>query len=502
MASARRAALRERVTRTQLSTDARRVTTAVAVAAIVLLALGLRLIGLGNDSLWLDEGFSVKVAHLRLLSLPEFLADYDTHPPLYYALLHCWIVLFGDSETAVRSLSVVFGVLLVPVMYELGRLLGGRAAGLTAALLAAVSPFFVRYSQETRNYALLALLTAVSLLFLLRLRDHPTRPRAVAFVLATALLLYTHAYGVFVVLAEAVIVALDIRAVPAGPARRTALRRWIPVGIAVGALFLPWFIVLIRQMGEEVAGGARANLSWLDAPSGADVLRSFGTFSGSPKASLVFLLIAGVLAVGIRRVGARSQWALRRAASPLVVLLVASMAVPFVLSYLLAPIYYDRYLMAAAVAYYLLFAVAIGFVASARLRLLLAGALTIVLLAGAIDYQISFEKNDWRSAVQYLETRASTGDLVLFDVPFTQDDIFDYYARREDLTKRWAGQKNALADNSTPPAQVWLVTAYPNVSSSVFPEELGSEYEERLARDFVGVDVRLYERRTEDARPT
>jgi len=87
----------------------------------------------------------------------------DIPPPLSYLLLHAWIQLFGDDEPVVRSLSVLFGVLAVPLIYGVAwQLLRRRLAGLLAALLLAVSPLHIWYGQETRMYALLTFLCLLS----------------------------------------------------------------------------------------------------------------------------------------------------------------------------------------------------------------------------------------------------------------------------------------------------------------------------------------------------
>lgn len=55
----------------------------------------------------------------------------DVHPPLYFAALHYWIVLAGDSVLSVRFLSVIFGVLAIPTAYLLGPPPLRRHGGLT-----------------------------------------------------------------------------------------------------------------------------------------------------------------------------------------------------------------------------------------------------------------------------------------------------------------------------------------------------------------------------------
>jgi hypothetical protein len=133
----------------------------VLLVGILLLALGLRVYRLDGQSLWNDEGTSVALAARSLEQITQGAAA-DIHPPLYYYLLHFWQQAFGQSERAVRALSVLSGVLLVFVTYLLGRRLRGAPVGLLAAFLAAIATLQVYYSQETRMYILAALLSALS----------------------------------------------------------------------------------------------------------------------------------------------------------------------------------------------------------------------------------------------------------------------------------------------------------------------------------------------------
>lgn len=121
------------------------------LCAILLLALALRSFRLDGQSLWSDEGVSVALAQCDFANIARD-AAHDIHPPLYYYLLHFWVRLFGSSEIAVRSLSLLCGLLLVLFIYLLGRALFDERVALVASFLAAISPFQIYYSQETRMY--------------------------------------------------------------------------------------------------------------------------------------------------------------------------------------------------------------------------------------------------------------------------------------------------------------------------------------------------------------
>jgi len=144
----------------------------LVLLAIVVLGGILRFYAIGSKGLWLDESFSAWLGRQPVGEMLAWLLRIDQHPPLYYTLLHFWMLL-GDNATHVRTLSALLGTLTVPVIYLLGRRLADDEAGLLAALILAVSPFHVRFAQETRMYTLLTLNVALALVALARLLTDP-----------------------------------------------------------------------------------------------------------------------------------------------------------------------------------------------------------------------------------------------------------------------------------------------------------------------------------------
>jgi hypothetical protein len=146
---------------------------AIALVAVVLLGLSLRLCEIGAKSLWFDETFSVWLSRQSVAGIFDVLIQQDdTNPPLYALLLKYWLYL-GSSEAVVRLLSALCSTVNIPVMYLLGRRVANRQLGLLAALILAVAPFHVRFAQEARMYALLSLAVTLSLYFLARLLSDP-----------------------------------------------------------------------------------------------------------------------------------------------------------------------------------------------------------------------------------------------------------------------------------------------------------------------------------------
>ena len=136
---------------------------AAQVAALTLAAFGLMSIGIGNESLWLDEAESWVWSLVPLAELSA-VTGYSNHAATYYATLHGWRLIGGDSETWLRLLSALFMALTVPVVYLLARTVSDHKTGMFSALVFASSPFVYAFGQEARPYAMLTFFGAVGIL--------------------------------------------------------------------------------------------------------------------------------------------------------------------------------------------------------------------------------------------------------------------------------------------------------------------------------------------------
>lgn len=137
---------------------------------IILLGLVLRLIAL-NQSLWLDEAITAKVAHYSYPQLWQFLRG-DFNPPLYYVIMKWWTGLFGFSEISLRLPSVIFSLFSIFLTYQLANIwLNNKAK--SATILLATSPLHIYYSQEARAYSLACFLVLLTLFLFLKSLSQP-----------------------------------------------------------------------------------------------------------------------------------------------------------------------------------------------------------------------------------------------------------------------------------------------------------------------------------------
>lgn len=207
------------------------------LAAMAALALVLRLPRMGVRY-WGDEAISIGIASHPLGQIPQYLR-FDGSPPLYYFALHGWMRLFGSSAAATHTLSLLISLAAIPAAWWCAAALFGPPAARPAALLAAVSPYLTYYGTETRMYVLVGVLAMLSVTGWVRAVQSAAgegRAWLALAVTASVALIYTHNWGLFLV------VAMTGLGVVAAWWDRDAMlfRRSATYGGLVGVAFLPW----------------------------------------------------------------------------------------------------------------------------------------------------------------------------------------------------------------------------------------------------------------------
>ncbi len=169
--------------------------TALALIALTVLALALRLYRLTAQSLWTDEIFtalfSAPYKTLAEVSAAALSTPLPT-PPLWFWLNHSFQELLGAHDAVVRLPSVLLGVLGVPAMFLTARTLFDRSSALIAAAMLALSPIHIFVSQEARYYAAIVFLSLLSLYFLHQGIHRPEKRWWVGFTIVTLLSTAVH----------------------------------------------------------------------------------------------------------------------------------------------------------------------------------------------------------------------------------------------------------------------------------------------------------------------
>lgn len=422
------------------------------VSALTAGAFALRLVYLGVDSLWYDETVSVYLAGQRI---PELIAHTarDIHPPGYYLLLRGWLALTGfptghaDAsgyrlEFVAAFLSLLFGVLLIPLTWRLARRLRlDDKTATVAALLIAVSPFGVWYSQEVRMYTLGAALGVVCLLATTPFLFGDSTPgrlwrAAVLFAVAAAAGLYTLYYFAFLLVSINLLVfaLLLWRWRATGRAARQAALIWLLAQLGALLLFAPWLPTAWRQATDPPVP------PWRSAPQlGASLAESWGALSFGQSADLARFWPLLALTLALAALGTVAAWRSNRSARLAATLLLCAVLGPLALILLasaLTPLYHVRYLFTYAPAFSVLLALGVGALLRWRQPLgsALAVAAVVLILAGsALSLRAFWTDPDLRpdgqrAAVRALADRWRPGDAILVNAGYAYPALLTYWS--------------------------------------------------------------------------
>ncbi len=225
--------------------------------------------------------------------------------PLYYLLARVWIGMAGNATAAVRGLSVLFGFLGIALGFFLGRrLTASPAGGFVLAALIALSPIEIRFSQQVREYILVADLTLLSAFLLLRALERPSAPRWFWYALCSVAGIYTNVTFLCVVAGET-LVALFVAA--SEPQRR----RGLVLGSLTAALgtvlcYAPWAYTASRTAAQHAGEvGWAATAYSLPSTAMKWAFNTGAVFFDSEYAhvgwSIVLLPILGIVACAVAR---------------------------------------------------------------------------------------------------------------------------------------------------------------------------------------------------------
>jgi hypothetical protein len=420
--------------------------------AIVIIGLALRAWGIGRESYWLDEAYSVAIARLSPAGTIAETAK-DVHPPFYYLLLHYWQLIWGESEAATRAMSSLFGLGTIVLLWRVGRSWLGPGTGLLAAAFIAVAPFHIEFAQETRMYALLGFLSTASMASFWALTRSPGPAAFAVYAVVTTLAFYTHVHAVFIVAAQWGLVALWW----ARDGRTATWKWWLSAQAVVLAAFAPWVPMFYAQVTRVREG------FWIPPLPQFVLGWTVGTFAGSSFLGWVLAALASVGGIALWR--RRGQEASGQALAELVT---AWFAVPILLplgwSLLSSPIFLPKYLIAASIPFTIVAAHGLAILPLRTVRL--AGLGVILLLSGIVVRRNAevLDKDGWRDAVARLEADAHAGDVVLLRPSFNRIP-FEYYLQRTDLLVKTvsgdaashAALSAAVAKLSAGATRVWTV---------------------------------------------
>ena len=324
---------------------------AVAIAIFAVLALW----NISAASIWFDEAFSAYLIQFNFLDIARYTAT-DVHPPFYYWVLKSWSLIFGHSEFALRSMSVLFGAIAAIFGYLLVRRQFGRKAALYGVFILVISPLFIRYSQEARMYTLGATIVLSATYVLVRALESKGRKLWVLYGVLISLGMWTHYFIALAWLAHWVWRYVTIRQKGERGreiAKKFFTKNWLMAHIIAVALFLPWLPAMTIQLFTIQSQGF-----WI-IPVGVDTFTGyFGTlvyFLEHDRVTGWLSAGLGLMAIVVAVLAIRTYKNGNKAFKKNYLLLLCLAAVPPIILFIvsLPPLtssFVERYLLPAAVA--------------------------------------------------------------------------------------------------------------------------------------------------------
>lgn len=203
-------------------------------------------------SFWRDEAFSYLMARLPLSTLLWSTAK-DANPPFYYVLLKLWMDIFGTSEIAIRSLSLVFfwATLYVVflIMNEIYKI--NTKKSLYYLLFFILNPLLHYYAFEARMYSMMAFM-ATLLFYALMKKKYKL------YAYAALAALFTHYFLIIVIAFQSVFILLT--------SLKTERKHFFLPLVKACLWYIPWVIVLV--FAHPPVGTS----FWLGPPQIKDIL--------------------------------------------------------------------------------------------------------------------------------------------------------------------------------------------------------------------------------------
>lgn len=361
---------------------------------LLLLSLLVVLFKLSGQSFTIDELFSVFITK-NLSELLNMLWNQEANMWIYYITLHYWRNL-GTSEFVVRGLSVGYAIASIPLIYAIAKHLFNKKVATLSTSLLIINIFYVISAQTARSYSLMLLLTLASTYSFIRFNE--SRKYKIFYVLTSALSIYTHFYAGFVTLAQFLTTIFWKK-----------LNSYYIAFVSLGMCLLPILLSPSFHSGQ---------VDWIGKPTLVNLLGTAFILAGDfPPLfftyGMIFIISLKKLARNIRNFEYHY----------LFLWLLVPICTAFLFSVFIKPIYLSVYLLTSLPPFLILSAALIENLSYSKLK---AFFVTIILILSVFrlsfwysqntHYKWVFSNNDeeWRGAVNVLNTEAASEDAVVF----------------------------------------------------------------------------------------
>lgn len=404
--------------------------------------------------LWRDEAFSVLLSQHSIIDIVKLTAG-DFNPPLYYILLHFWMRLFGNSEISVRSLSFIFHLVLVYVMYCFVKKIFPKTRRLPVygAILVGLNPMLLYFAFEGRMYSLLALFATLSMYYF-----YTGNWRW--YLVSSLAGLYTQPFMALVIVAQFAYTLMHDRRNVVLSIKRLAV---------IGVGYLPWILVLVSQLKQS-------GPMWISRIDMNLITSVFGNlylgFEGTPFYLWIFTKILSSLLLGV----AGAVWmSRRRIGKTRLIIWWMMLPVAFaIIASFVKPIFVNRYLISVAVAEVMVVVIYISLLKKNMQQIV-----ALLIIGGTSLFNLWYvpfhAKVDFRTLLTEINSFGNHQSLVVAKTPLSLFELL-YYA--EDKSKVFLYNPNntpvlPYLGNVLIPSSLWI-QSFPKGATVYLIEDNGT----------------------------
>ncbi|HAO64762.1 TPA: hypothetical protein DCQ44_02140, partial [Candidatus Taylorbacteria bacterium] len=321
--------------------------TRTVTTIIFLLMVGVILFSvfaLSQQSLRLDEAQSLwQVSHYPGTIL--YIIAQDVHVPVYEMLLYTWQQFLGNGVGASRTLSLIFFIASIPVLYLFGKLVYNSKIAIFAATIFAISPFMNWFGNEIRMYSLLVFITLLNQYFFVKIFKEKSSLAWFGYGLTAVIGVYVHYFFFLTLITQAMFYFSHRHIFP-----RQSLKRFIIVAVLVAVAISPW-LIYVRTLGE--ASNTQPTLA---QPTTVDFFNTFSQFIIGFQADPINTVFVSFwpLIVLLIFLALRKSTIVNESTVYMIFSFIAPSILLFLISLFWQPAFLSRYLIFTAPALYLL----------------------------------------------------------------------------------------------------------------------------------------------------
>ena len=467
------------------------------ISIILLLAGGLYLWQLGQESLWIDELISLERARNLNLYVPRI---------FYFVILKFWMI-WGNSDAWLRGLGVLFALGSVFFTYQLGCRLQGKTTALVAALLLAMSPLFIHHAQEIRMYTASTFLSVAGTLLFTYVLENPRNRLIFGWAILRWLAIITTPLNALMIAPDLVLFLWKYRH------KKSA---WLALGkglLIIAILWLPNFLPLVLKSvpqfmgGVKVPGTAVPTKGGYQSPNLLSFVTQLGRFSAWPFGranseaiyqfyncfSAILTALFGIALFKIRK-SQQLIWLTVWALLPLVIIgLIAQVS---------RSLWVDRYLL--FVAPYIFLLVAVGWQQvwqRWRFWAIFVAIIYAIAVSGGIKrYYSVADRADWRGLVTAIVQQEQPQDVIVWSTGQAMTAALNHYYHGS--AKIWSELPGPCSINSTKEdmtqwiqnlptdtSRMWLICTLSEENFPTFKQVIGEELELTNNQVFKGEQI-------------